>query len=56
MFGHLFFGGSIILRDRFERNRDGHLQHLIEAMGRRALSPHSAAIRLLGELTTGGSA
>ena len=52
----LLKAGEEILRDRFERNRDGHLQTLIEAMERRVLSPHSAAIRLLSELTIGGNA
>jgi LAO/AO transport system kinase len=52
----LLKAGEEILRDRFERNRDGHLQSLIEAMGQRTLSPHSAAIRLLGELSIGGNA
>jgi LAO/AO transport system kinase len=52
----LLKAGEEILRDRFERNRDGHLQSLIEAMGRRTLSPHSAAVRLLGELSNGGNA
>jgi len=52
----LLKAGEEILRDRFERNRDGHLQTLIEAMGRRALSPRSAAVRLLAELSIGGTA
>ena len=52
----LLKAGEEILRDRFERNRDGHLQTLLDEMGRRALSPHSAAIRLLNELPIGGNA
>jgi LAO/AO transport system kinase len=52
----LLKAGEELLRDRFERNRDGHLQTLLEAMERRTLSPHSAAIRLLGELPIGGNA
>jgi LAO/AO transport system kinase len=51
----LLKAGEELLRDRFERNRDGHLQHLLEAMGRRTMSPHSAAVRLLGELPIGGN-
>ena len=43
-----------ILRRRFERRRDGHVETLIEAMRRRAISPHAAAVRLLKELSIGG--
>jgi LAO/AO transport system kinase len=43
-----------IVRRRFERRRDGHVETLIEAMRRRAISPHTAAVRLLNELSIGG--
>jgi LAO/AO transport system kinase len=52
----LLKAGEEILRERFERDRDGRLATLIDAMGRRALSPHSAAVRLLRELSIGGTA
>jgi LAO/AO transport system kinase len=46
----LLKAGEELLRDRFERERDGHIQSLLEQMHARSLSPHSAALRLLGEL------
>ena len=42
-----------ILRDRFERHREGHIQSLLDQMNTRTLSPHSAALRLLNELHIG---
>jgi LAO/AO transport system kinase len=49
----LLKAGEEILRDRFERRRDGHIQSLLDQMHTRALSPHSAALRLLNELSIG---
>jgi len=46
----LLRAGEELLRDRFERERDSHIQSLLDEMQRRTLSPHSAALRLLGEL------
>jgi len=43
-----------ILRRRFDRSHDGHVETLIEAVHRRAISPHAAAVRLLNELSIGG--
>jgi LAO/AO transport system kinase len=43
-----------IVRRRFEHRRDGHVETLIEAMRRRVISPHTAAVRLLNELSIGG--
>jgi LAO/AO transport system kinase len=45
-----------ILRERFERRRDGHVRALIDQMQRRTISPHSAAVRLLDELSIGDHA
>jgi len=42
-----------ILRDRFERRRNGHVMTLLDDITRRVLSPHSAAVRLLHELSIG---
>jgi LAO/AO transport system kinase len=42
-----------ILRERFERHREGHIQSLLDQMHTRTLSPHSAALRLLNELHIG---
>src|SRR5665213_3292323 len=39
-----------ILRDRFVRHRHGRLATLLDALSRRTLSPHSAALRLMAEL------
>jgi LAO/AO transport system kinase len=49
----LLKAGEEILRDRFVRNRDVRVAPLLEALGRRAMSPHSAALRLLAELSSG---
>ncbi|MEP7061925.1 MAG: methylmalonyl Co-A mutase-associated GTPase MeaB [Betaproteobacteria bacterium] len=46
----LLAAGEEILRDRFVRHRHGRLATLLEALARRALSPHSAATRLIAEL------
>jgi LAO/AO transport system kinase len=46
----LLKAGEELLRDRFERERDGHIQALLEQMQARSLSPHSAALKLLGAL------
>jgi LAO/AO transport system kinase len=46
----LLRAGEELLRDRFERERDSHIQSLLDEMQRRTLSPRSAALRLLGEL------
>jgi LAO/AO transport system kinase len=46
----LLAAGEAILRDRFIRHRDGRLAALLEELSRRALSPHSAATRLIAEL------
>jgi LAO/AO transport system kinase len=52
----LLKAGEELLRERFERERTGHLQILLEEIGRRVLSPHSAALRLLAEHPFGGNA
>jgi GTPase len=52
----LLKAGEAILRDRFERDRTGHIQALIDQMVGRTLSPHSAAMRLLNELRIGEKA
>ncbi|HEY4137755.1 MAG TPA: methylmalonyl Co-A mutase-associated GTPase MeaB [Casimicrobiaceae bacterium] len=44
-----------ILREHFERRRDGHLRELIDETHRRVISPHAAARRLLNELSIGGT-
>jgi LAO/AO transport system kinase len=49
----LLKAGEEILRDRFVRHRDAHVAVLLDALGRRAMSPHSAAVRLLAELPSG---
>jgi LAO/AO transport system kinase len=49
----LLKAGEEILRDRFVRHRDAHVAALVDALGRRAMSPHSAAVRLLAELSSG---
>jgi LAO/AO transport system kinase len=49
----LLKAGEEILRDRFVRHRDAHVAALLDALGRRAMSPHSAAVRLLAELSSG---
>jgi LAO/AO transport system kinase len=49
----LLKAGEEILRDRFERHREGHIQSLLDQMHMRTLSPHSAALRLLNELHIG---
>ena len=45
-----------ILRERFERRRDGRLQALLDALQARTISPYAAALRLLDELSIGGNA
>ena len=52
----LLKAGEDLLRERFERERTGHLQTLLEEIGRRVLSPHSAALRLLAGHSFGGDA
>jgi LAO/AO transport system kinase len=52
----LLKAGEEILRDRFERDRTGHIQELIDRMLARTLSPHAAAVRLLNELRIGEEA
>ena len=52
----LLKAGEAILRDRFERDRTGHIQALIDQMLGRTLSPHAAAVRLLNELRIGEEA
>ncbi|HVF64311.1 MAG TPA: methylmalonyl Co-A mutase-associated GTPase MeaB [Casimicrobiaceae bacterium] len=39
--------GEEILRDRFERERDGAVQSLVDQVRARAVSPYTAAVRLL---------
>jgi LAO/AO transport system kinase len=46
----LLKAGEEILRDRFVRHRHGRLAELLAELSRRALSPHSAATRLIAEL------
>jgi len=50
----LIKAGEEILRDEFVRHRDGHLSALLDQLNARAISPHTAAIRLLEELQIGG--
>ncbi|MBS0321556.1 MAG: methylmalonyl Co-A mutase-associated GTPase MeaB [Proteobacteria bacterium] len=45
-----------LLRDRFERARDGRVASLLAAMAARELSPHAAATRLLAALPQGETA
>ena len=52
----LLKAGEELLRERFERDRTDHLQTLLEEIGRRVLSPYSAALRLLAEHPFGGNA
>src|SRR5258708_7309175 len=52
----LLEAGEDILRTAFARHRDGRVSALLEALDARALSPHRAARRLLGELHIGGEA
>ncbi len=52
----LLRAGEDILRDRFERERDGGIAHLLEELAARRTSPHSAAIRLLEAIRIGGKA
>ena len=52
----LLKAGEDILRTAFARHRDGKVSALLEALDTRALSPHGAARRLLGELHIGGEA
>jgi len=52
----LLKAGEEILRDRFVRERSGHIQVLIDQMLCRTLSPHAAAVRLLNELSLGEEA
>lgn len=49
----LLKAGEELLRDLFERRHNGRVQVLIDEMNRRELSPHSAAVRLLNELSIG---
>jgi LAO/AO transport system kinase len=49
----LLKAGEEILRDRFVRHRDDRVSALLEALAQRAMSPHSAALRLLSELPPG---
>jgi len=46
----LLAAGEEILRDRFVRHRHGRLAALLDALSRRTLSPHSAALQLMAEL------
>jgi LAO/AO transport system kinase len=48
----LLKAGEEILRDRFERQRDGRFAGLLDQLRTRVLSPHAAADRLLDELQT----
>jgi len=50
----LLSAGEGILRDQFERNREGKVAALVEQLKARALSPHMAATRLLREIAVGG--
>jgi LAO/AO transport system kinase len=50
----LLKAGEEILREHFERRRDGHLEALLHAIDARTLSPYAAAVRLLNELRIGG--
>jgi LAO/AO transport system kinase len=45
--------GEDILRDRFDRHRDGALSELLAELAARRLSPHTAARRLLDEIRIG---
>lgn len=49
----LLKAGEEILRDQFVANRDGRIAALLVALGERAMSPHSAALRLLADLPSG---
>jgi LAO/AO transport system kinase len=49
----LLKAGEEILRERFERRRDGRLEALLHAIEVRTLSPYAAAVRLLNELSIG---
>jgi LAO/AO transport system kinase len=50
----LLSAGEGILRDQFERNREGKVAALVDQLKARALSPHMAATRLLREIAVGG--
>ena len=52
----LLKAGEEILRQAFAQHRDGKLAALLEQLDARALSPHAAARRLLGELHIGNVA
>ena len=52
----LLRAGEDILRDRFERDRDGGLAQLLVELAARRMSPHSAAVRLLEAIRIGGIA
>jgi len=52
----LLKAGEDILRTAFARHRHGKVSALLEELDSRALSPHGAAQRLLGELSMGGPA
>jgi LAO/AO transport system kinase len=52
----LLRAGEDILRDRFERDRDGGLGQLLIELAARRMSPHSAAVRLLEAIRIGGNA
>jgi len=49
----LLKAGEEILRDEFARHRDGKVSALLEQVKSRAVSPHTAAVRLLRELHIG---
>jgi LAO/AO transport system kinase len=52
----LLKAGEEILRDQFARHRNGRVSALLEQLQTRAMSPHTAAVRLLRELKLGGDA
>lgn len=52
----LLRAGEDILRDRFERQRDGAIAGLLIELAARRTSPHSAAVRLLEAIRIGGNA
>src|SRR6266545_2745041 len=51
----LLKAGEEILRDRFERHRNGKIATLLAELNARTLSPHRAAERLLADLHIGDS-
>jgi LAO/AO transport system kinase len=52
----LLAAGEAILREQFERHRDGRLSTVLEQLRERTVSPRTAARRLLRELHIGGDA